>query len=315
MKTSEALKRYIVQITVNDGLSAHTVASYKDDLEQYLQFMEEEDGIEDTEDITVSAIEDFLNEYLMDHKQSSTARMSASIRSFHHFLTFMYDEKDPSLNIEIHRGDRVLPVYCTVDEVNRLMESFHDEDPTETMYHALFALIYGCGLRISEAVGLTVNRMEADSGFLRILGKGNKERIVPIPQGILAPVQRYQALVRPVFQKKRTNAFFINRAGRPVTVRSAERKLREKCMEAGITKHITPHKLRHSYATHLLQGGADLRSIQEMLGHSDIQTTEIYTHVQNQESFRSYSNHHPGSTQKKLDIPKGGIQKKQKDES
>ncbi|MBR2990022.1 MAG: site-specific integrase, partial [Solobacterium sp.] len=137
MKTQEALKRYLVQITVNDGLSAHTVSSYREDLERYLNFLQEEYGITETAKITGADIEDFLNEYLEDHKQTSTARMGASIRSFHHFLAFMYDEDDPSLNLEIHRGDRVLPVYCTVEEVDRLMSSFHDEDNEECMYHAL----------------------------------------------------------------------------------------------------------------------------------------------------------------------------------
>ena len=310
MKTEEALKRYLVQITVNDGLSAHTVASYQDDLEKYLRFLDEEYGINDTAEITGSYIEDFLNEYLEEHKQTSTARMGASIRSFHHYLSFLYDEPDPSLNIEIHRWDRVLPVYCTVEEVNRLMTVFNDENNEECMYHALFEMIYGCGLRISEAVGLTMNRVDTEGGFLRILGKGNKERIVPMPQGILPVVTRYRDVVRPVFLKKKTNQLFINRSGRPVTVRSAERKLREKCLEANISKHITPHKLRHSYATHLLQGGADLRSIQEMLGHSDIQTTEIYTHVQNQESFRNYEKYHPGSVSGTLDLPKNKPVKK-----
>ncbi len=304
MDLNEALERYTVQITVNDGLSMRTVASYKEDLSLYLRFLQDEYDISDTKEITGAHVEDFLDDYLSEHKQTSAARAGASIRSFHRFLSFMYDEDDPSLNIEIHRGDRVLPVYCTVDEVNRLMASFDDEDGTECMYHALYAMIYGCGLRVSEAVGLTLNRVDADSGYVRILGKGNKERIVPIPAGTLPALLRYRDIVRPVFMKKKTNLLFINRFGRKVTVRSVERVLRSKCIEAGIQKHITPHKLRHSYATHLLQGGADLRSIQEMLGHSDIQTTEIYTHIQNQESFRSYEKFHPGSMSGELDIPK-----------
>ncbi len=293
MKTEEAYKQYIVHITVNEGLSPRTVSSYQEDLKQYLQYLQDDD-ITDTEEITDGVIDAFLSEQRMEKKSTSVARMAAAVRSFHHYLSFLHDEHDPSLNIEVSRGVRALPVFCTVEEINALMGSFRNDDPKEIMEHALLELIYTCGLRVSEAVSMTLNRIDLDSGVVRVLGKGNKERIVPIPAGSIPLLKQYRDIIRPVFQKKRSNLFFLNRYGRKVTVRYTELLLERKCAEIGLKKHITPHKLRHSYATHLLQGGADLRSIQEMLGHSDIQTTEIYTHVQNRQIFDSYARFHPG---------------------
>ena len=147
---------------------------------------------------------------------------------------------------------------------------------------------------------MTLNRIDLESGMVRVLGKGNKERIVPIARGSISILKKYRDTVRPLWLRKPTGLFFINRLGHPVTSRSVELMLKSKCNEIGLKKHITPHKLRHSYATHLLQNGADLRSIQEMLGHSDIQTTEIYTHVQNQHMFDSYAKYFPAEKENDL---------------
>lgn len=293
MKLEDALKQYIVQITVNEGRSPRTIKSYEEDLKQYFSFLKEED-ITDTESIDDSIIESFLQEQRLHKKATSIARMAASIRSFHHYMNFFYDEKDPSLNLDVHRGVKSLPVFCSVDEINQLMDYFDDTNPKDILNHAILELIYTCGLRVSEAVSLTVNRIDLEASFVRVLGKGNKERIVPIARGSIAILKSYRDYVRPLYLKKKTNLFFLNRFGRKVTTRYVELMLKDVCNQVGIKKPITPHKLRHSYATHMLQGGADLRSIQEMLGHSDIQTTEIYTHVQNKQIFTSYEQFHPG---------------------
>ena len=293
MKLNDALKRYLTELTVNEGKSPRTVKSYESDLKQYLDFLEEE-GIKDTKKVSGELVEGFIIEQSMTKKGTSLSRMSASIRSFHQYLNYMYGEKDPSLNIEVHRGVKSLPVFATVEQINRLMGSFNDTNPEQLFQHALLELIYSCGMRVSEATSITVNRVDLETGMARILGKGNKERIVPIPNGSITVLERYYHLVRPVYLHKNTNLFFINRFGRKVTREYVESLLRDKCVELDFKEHITPHKLRHSYATHLLQGGADLRAIQEMLGHSDIKTTEIYTHVANRQMFESYARFHPG---------------------
>jgi len=302
MKLEEALKEYLVHIQVNEGRSPRTVSSYDEDLKQYTAFLSEH-NVTDTAEITYQLIEQFITEQSTLKASSSVVRMAASIRSFHHDLAFMHNEADPSLNLEVHKSTNTLPVYCTVDEISQLMSSFDDTDPNQYMDHAILEAIYSCGLRVSEAVSLTLNRVDLDSGKVRVLGKGEKERIVPIPQGSISLLKYWRDVVRPVFLKAKTPLFFINRFGRRVTPRYVELMLQRKDVELGFTKHITPHKLRHSYATHMLQGGADLRSIQEMLGHSNIQTTEIYTHVQNRQMFTSYEKFHPGESLQKLEIP------------
>ena len=299
MKIEEAYQKYTTEVTVNEGLSKHTVKSYCSDLIIYFNYLESI-HIKDTKDITSNILDNFFTSLKSTHKQTSIYRISASIRSFHHFIAFYYDEKDPTTNIEVSKGPKKLPVFCSVEEINTLMNSFDDSKNEDLLHHAILELIYSCGLRISEATTLTVNRIDLDIGSLRVLGKGNKERIVPIPKGSIPLLKKYRDLVRPLYIKKKTNLFFINHLGHKITSQSIELVLKSKCLELGLNTEITPHKLRHSFATHLLKNGADLRSIQELLGHSDIQTTEIYTHVQNKQLFDSYMKFHPGEKGEKL---------------
>lgn len=297
MKLDSALDKYLVNLNQNRGKSQHTVSAYASDLKQYLTYLREEEGIEDTEEIAYDNIADFFGEQAETKSDTSLTRMAASVRSFHQFLAFMYDEKDPGLNLTVNKGKKSLPVYCTKEEIDRLMNSFDDTKPKELMEHALLEMIYGCGLRVSEAVNMDINRVDMESGKLRVLGKGSKERIVPIPSGSLAVIKQYYYSARPLFLQKNSTHFFINCLGRPVNAKYVQRLLHNKNLELGFRKNITPHKLRHSYATHLLQNGADLRSIQEMLGHSNIQTTEIYTHVENRQMFETYDRYHPGRSE------------------
>ncbi len=301
MKIEKALKSYLTHETINEGKSAHTISSYRSDLMQYLSFMQEE-GITDTEDISYENISDFIDSEYNTKSSASIARLSSSIRSFHQYLSFMFDETDPSLNLSVSKAQTRLPVYCTQEEIQTLMASFDDDDPKQFYQHVILELIYTCGLRISEAVNLTVNQIHFETSMLHILGKGNKERIIPIPSGSMSMLKEYYSVTRNLFLKKNTNYFFINSNGHRLNAKYVQRLLHDKNLECGFQKHITPHKLRHSYATHMLQGGADLRSIQEILGHSDVQTTEIYTHIQNQQLFHAYQNFHPGGFDDKLDL-------------
>ncbi len=299
MNIEESFTKYKTEITINEGLSKHTIDSYCSDLIIYFYYLQSKD-ITDTKEISLQVIDDFISSLRETHKSSSIYRISASIRSYHHFLAFYYNESDPTVNLEVSKGPKKLPVFCTVEEINQLMNSFDDTDNEDLLHHSILELIYGCGLRISEVCSLTTNRIDLDVGSIRVLGKGDKERIVPIPKGTIPLEKKYRDVLRPIYLKKKTNLFFINRLGHKITSQSIELMLKSKCQELGFNKEITPHKLRHSYATHLLQNGADLRSIQEMLGHSDIQTTEIYTHVQNKQLFESYAKFHPGEKGEKL---------------
>ena len=314
MKTEQALERYRVQLTMNEGKSPRTVSSYLQDLGLYLDYLKEQ-GICDTDDIRPSDVETFITMQSEHKAPSSIARMASSIRSFHHFLSFLYEIPDPTISLEVHRGPSRLPVYGTVEEIRNLLGSFDDSDPRQCLYHAILEIIYSCGLRVSEAVGLTLNRVDLETGFVRVEGKGNKERIVPIPYGSIPILKHYRDVVRPLNEKKKSNLFFVNRLGRRVTTQSVEEVMRRKKAELGMKKKLTPHKLRHSYATHMLEGGADLRSIQEMLGHSSISTTQIYTHTGNETLRKSYDAYHPGELNEDLgniEVRPWKKQKKQK---
>lgn len=303
MKFDEALKQYITYLRSNEGKSERTILSYQEDLKQYLSWMKEHD-IEDTQNITFDFIQEFILEQNAIKASSSLRRMASSIRSFHGKLAFLHDENDPSINIEVHRSMKRLPVFCTKEEIALLMHSFDDTDPNQYLDHAIVQLIYDCGLRVSEAVNLTINRVDLDSRKVRVLGKGDKERIVPIPSASISFYKKYKNSVRPCFLKNRTNLFFIHKNGKKVTTKHVEVLLQQKCIALHFQKHITPHKLRHSYATHLLAGGADLRSIQEMLGHSDISTTEIYAHVTNTQIVQAYNQAQADCYNEKLNFEK-----------
>lgn len=300
MKLDLAYKKYMSWLTVNEGKSPNTIDNYGRDLRGYLAWLQQE-KITDTDAISGGLIEQYLQAQKDVKAVRSIAREAAAIRSFHHYLAFVYDAKDPSVNIEVRHSEDDLPVYATRAEMDRLLSSFTDANPKEILDHALLEFIYACGLRVSEAVNLTLNRVNLEEGMVRVLGKGNKERLVPVPKGSVPVLKRYLEIVRPLFIKKPMAQFFVNSCGRPVTVRYVELLVREKCEQAGIDKHLTPHKLRHSYATHLLQGGADLRSIQELLGHADIGTTEIYTHVADKQLVDSYQKFNPVASHPSLD--------------
>ncbi|MGM9940555.1 MAG: tyrosine-type recombinase/integrase [Bulleidia sp.] len=304
MKTDEALQEYLVHLQMNQGKSIRTIQSYHEDLNQYLSCMHDF-GIDDVEQIHLKDIEEYLTLCHHQGKQNSTIiRYAASIRSFHHDLSFMYGFADPSDNLEVSGKTQRLPDVCTVEEITQLMNSFDDNDPVQAIDHALLEMIYACGLRVSEAVSLTLNRVDLETGKLKVLGKGDKERIIPIPTGTKQIEKQYLNTIRPIAMHKKTNLFFINIHGRKITSRHVELLLERKREELHFSSHITPHKLRHSYATHMLEAGADLRTIQEILGHSDISTTEIYTHVHNRQMFDSYHHHHPGNDMKPLKFKK-----------
>ena len=291
MKLEKLFKEYLVNLRINESKSELTIKNYSSDLDKYLGFLSTE-GIDDVEDVKFDLINEFIKNQSTFKASSSVARMASSIRSFHRFISFKYDLKDPTLNLEVKNKSKRLPIFATIDEVDKIMAYFTNENQ-DVLNHALLETIYCCGLRVSECTKLTVSQVNLEQKILRVLGKGSKERIIPIPENSLAVIKNYYNNVRPLWLKKRTNLFFINRFGKHITTEYVENMIKFVCEEVGITKKITPHKLRHSFATHLLEGGADLRTIQELLGHSDIRTTEIYTHVQKERLKESYNNFFP----------------------
>lgn len=298
MKLEKAFQDYLLHLEINQGKSKKTIQSYQNDLKQYIQYLEKK-NIKDSKDVDLKVIQDFLSLQLKTKASSSVVHMATSIRTFHQDISFGTKEENPASLIQVRKDDHHLPTFLSVQEVQTLLTSFDRTNPKEELYCCILELIYAAGLRISELCQLTVSQVQLDTGILRILGKGDKERIIPIPSEVIGDLKKYLNLIRPIWNKNKGNTFFINRLGNPITARSIQLLLEKKSKECQFQQVISPHSLRHSYATHLLQGGADLRVIQELLGHSSIRTTEIYTHVQNKQLFDAYSNFHPLSNKKK----------------
>ena len=293
MKLDLAIKEYIIALSTSEGRAKNTIESYTRDLNTYRAFLNEK-GIDDTKNIKDTVIAEYVEKLNKKYSNATVNRAKVSIRNFHRFLNFRYNFKDPSLNLTVSKGEKRLPIYGTKEEIERLMSIFDDQDPEQLFEHCILETIYGLGLRVSECCDLRINQINLESGFVNVIGKGNKERLVPIPERTLMIMRQYFSNVRPLWYKKSNNHFFINHLGKPIYSEYVEKLLRNSIIKADIDKHLTPHKLRHSYATHLLEGGADLRVIQELLGHSDISTTEIYTHVETERLKDSYMKSHPG---------------------
>lgn len=298
MKVRNAIKEYIISISTVEGRSQNTIKAYQRDLNKYESFLNGK-NIQNIEKVDKLIIDEFVNS-LKGYSSATINHTKIAVRNLHGFLSFKYDFKNPTSNLTVNRSEKRLPVYATQDEISKLMSIFNDEVPEDLFKHTILETIYGLGLRVSECCNLRTNQINIDEGFVKILGKGNKERLVPIPGNTKDLMKLYLMNVRPLWLKKSSNFFFINKKGKKIYREYVEKMIRNCLIEANIDKNLTPHKLRHSYATHLLQGGADLRAIQELLGHSDISTTEIYTHVESELLKDSYLNAHPFSKKKGL---------------
>ncbi len=292
MKLEKVEKEYLLEITLRDPKAAKTIQAYQRDINDYLNYLNNQ-GIHEIEEVIYKDIENYILSFQEILSENSIARKSSAIRSLHQFLSFKYEIDNPATYLAVRKKKKTLPIYCTMKEINQIMSFFNNEDPIDIFNHALLELIYACGLRVSECVNLRMNQVDLQSNLVRVMGKGEKERIIPIPKSSSMILQRYINLVRTVWNKKKQSLVFINQRGNHVTTEYVEIMIKYICNEVGIKKAITPHKLRHSFATHLLEGGADLRAIQELLGHSNIQTTEIYTHIQNKKKQESYEKFHP----------------------
>ncbi|MEZ4766765.1 MAG: site-specific tyrosine recombinase, partial [Calditrichia bacterium] len=227
---------------------------------------------------------------------SSVARNYSSIRTFHKFLILEnITGKNPTELLETPRLARKLPEVLTVDEVIEILESPDIETSDGVRDRAMLEVLYGAGLRVSELIGLKIEHVFFDEELLRVLGKGSKERIVPVGAEALVWTKRYIAITRPMVAKglESKSQLFLNRFGKPFSRMGIYNIVRKYVDLSGISKRVYPHIFRHSFATHLLENGADLRAVQEMLGHSDISTTQIYTHVKRQYLREEYKTFHP----------------------
>ncbi len=289
------LEGYLNRLILERGLSPSTIESYDRDLRRYLAFLEDR-HIEDMAAIAQTDIDAFLNQLLhCGLSSSSLARNISAVRGFHRFLLSEgLVGNDPSENIEAPRLKRRLPEVLEVAEVEALLEQPDTAKPLGLRDRAMLELLYACGLRVSELLSLREADIFFSQGFVRCFGKGSKERLVPVGRTAASWVQRYLEQSRPGLNKRApTDILFLNARGAPLSRMGFWKILRDYARRAGIRKRVHPHILRHSFATHLLEGGADLRSVQEMLGHADISTTQIYTHVDREYLKEVHRQFHP----------------------
>ncbi|MDR6122503.1 integrase/recombinase XerD [Bacillus sp. SLBN-46] len=293
----DQLKDFMHFLIVEKGLAKNTIVSYERDLKSYLHYLKNVESFLSLNDVQRIHIVHFLGFLKEQGKSSKTlARHIASVRAFHQFLLRdKATDQDPSVLIETPRLEKSLPKVLSLQEVEVLLETPKQKDHYGIRDKAMLELLYATGIRVSELISLDIENVHLTMGFVRCIGKGNKERIIPIGRTASDSIKLYLDTGRPQFvsKKHREQALFLNHQGNRLTRQGFWKILKKLTKEAGIEKELTPHTLRHSFATHLLENGADLRAVQEMLGHADISTTQIYTHVTKTRLKDVYSKFHP----------------------
>ncbi|KAB0663535.1 site-specific tyrosine recombinase XerD [Oryzomonas japonica] len=292
---NDYLDLFINYLAVEKGLSANTQEAYSRDLTRYLDFLEKQ-GATSPGSVKATDIALFMGR-LKDRGigPRSRARCLSAIRMFHKFLMVEnYAETNPTSIIEAPRILHKLPGFLTTQEVDALFAACAGTSAENVRDLAMLELLYATGLRVSELVGLKLREVNLDSGYLMTVGKGNKERLVPIGESARDKVGTYLAAVRAKLDPRCANPFlFLSRLGADMSRQAFWNIVKKRALMAGIRKNISPHTLRHSFATHLLENGADLRSVQIMLGHADLSTTQIYTHVTRERLKRLHQQIHP----------------------
>lgn len=300
MHFQEELKRYLQFIKLEKSLSENSVSSYKNDLERYLKFVANDLQIQNLGGVTLQHIEKYLEELsAMDLSVSSIARNISSIRGFHEFAVVEgITEANPAELVELPKKAQKLPEVLNPEEVSAIIDIPNRESEAGIRNAAILETLYATGMRVSELVNLELDNLFFEIGFIRVVGKGNKERLVPVGEVAQSALEHYIEVVRPQFQsdknpQKAKNKVFLSQRGNPLSRMSIWNIVNDAAERAGIEKNVYPHIFRHSFATHLLEGGADLRAVQEMLGHSSIITTEIYTHVDRSLLHQVHKEFHP----------------------
>jgi len=277
------LEGFLNYMLIERNFSTNTRASYSNDLKRYLLFMQHRS--KPIGSITPAQINDFIKElYTIGLEASSMARNISAIRSFHKFLvTERAIDINPAENLHLPKQSRYLPTVLTVGETLRLLETPVTQTPPGKYFlrdKAMLELLYATGIRVSELINLQQQNLYLESGFIRIFGKGSKERLVPVGNSAIEWINKYKTELRFALVKNNSDDYlFLNAHGIKLTRMALFAMVRKYAVSAGIEKNISPHTFRHTFATHLLEGGADLRAVQEMLGHSSIVTTQIYTHI------------------------------------
>lgn len=286
-QSSRLLADYNYYLKIERQMSPNTVSSYSGDVVAFFESC----GLKPSE-VTQEDIERYISERSDDLSKRSQARLLSALRSFFDYLQIEKEREDnPCENVSAPKLGRYLPQVLSVEEVSSIIDSVQGSGMSAVRDRAILEMLYGCGLRVSELCGLLISHVYLEEGFVRVVGKGDKERLVPL--GEMAADAFAQWLeVRPE-SPRYSDVAFLNRFGAPLSRVSVFNMVKKQALLAGITKEISPHTFRHSFATHMIENGADLRIVQEMLGHENILTTEIYTHVDQATWQEAVLDHHP----------------------
>ncbi|MFH1283730.1 MAG: site-specific tyrosine recombinase XerD [bacterium] len=290
MKYSELLNGFLNYIKVEKVLSENTIYAYKLDLNKFLGYCENK--LVNPLECKHAQITEFLwDESFSKLKPASVVRLIQVLKLFYKFLlNENLIKQDPTFNILSPKLPKKLPKYLTLDEVDRLIENPNSNKELGIRLKAMFELLYATGIRVSELITLKMNNLDLKEGFVKVLGKGNKERIIPIGHRATQAIKTYITVRKSNFGAKE---LFISKLGRKMSRVEFWRQIKNYARKAGITKNMSPHIMRHSFATHMLQRGADLRVVQELLGHADISTTQIYTHLEREHLKEKHKKYHP----------------------
>jgi integrase/recombinase XerC len=298
----EMIQQYASQLQNERNVSPHTLRNYLSDISQFCQFLIEKglclraDGSIDASKVDVYVMRAYLASLTKSRKKSSVGRKIAALRGFFRYLVATHHvEKDPLLLIHSPKQEKPLPTFLSVDDAFQLLGGIKVRTGLDVRDLAVLEVFYSSGIRVSELVGLNWADIDSHLGIIRVIGKGSKERIVPIGQVALEALERYSHELRKKWSLscKGQTAVFLNNRGERITTRSVARIVEKHLKQAGIQIKMGPHGLRHSFATHLLNGGADLRAIQELLGHASLSTTQRYTHLNLDQLTAVYDKAHP----------------------
>lgn len=298
MTWKDAIREYELHLKVERGIAENSRKAYLTDIYRYRIWAEEIEGIASPAGISLDILRNFLT-YLVEKvelSERSLARNISAIRSFHGYLFVdSWLESDPSDLLELPRFGRKMPTVLSVPEIEAVLGSVNMKKKNGVRNRAMLEMLYGAGLRVSELIGLQMSRVFFEEGFLQIIGKGNKERLVPIGGPALMSLATYIKEVRGSLLKGQDDDSFVflNKSGKQISRIMVYKIVKNAALAAGINKNISPHTFRHSFATHLVEGGADLRAVQEMLGHESITTTEIYLHMDREYLREVHALYHP----------------------
>lgn len=284
------IEKYLEYLKYERKLSDNTYQSYENNLKQFKKYLIDNDIVNSSKDVSTEMLKEYL--YQLNLSNKSKSHYLTVLKSYYSFLNKEgVIKNNPTNAIKMPKIEKKLPNYLTIEEVDKLLD-IRLEKPTDYRNKAMLELLYATGMRISELTNLKLSQVDFDDDIVRVLGKGKKERTIPLNDTAIFALKEYINDYRPFLLKLNTSEYiFINNFGNKISRQGFFKILKKLCVKAEISKEVSPHTLRHSFATHLLNNGADLRIIQELLGHENLVTTEIYAHLQNQKIKDDYENH------------------------